>query len=125
MNRAEKRSQWRRWRAARIAEEPTDGAVARVSIRTADGNRIIRKFAKEAQMEEVYAFVECLDLVGGEKVGGEKPHDYEHEYDFRLVSVMPRKEFDPAERGTVGEHLWPSGNLVVESVHELEESDDE
>lgn len=120
---AEKKAQWRRWRASKIMQEPSEGPVARVSIRTADGKRIIRKFTKDAGMEDVYAFVECLDLLEDEKIGDEHPKDYEHEYDFRLASVMPRKVFDPKETGTVGDHLWPSGNLVVESVDDEDEDE--
>jgi FAS-associated factor 2 len=114
--RAGKREQWRKWRAGRIEAEPAEGA--RVSIRTAEGERIVRKFPKEARLEEVYAFVECM---GVDAEGAEEPRDYKHEYGFRLCSMMPRKVYEP-EVGTVGEVLWPSGNLVVES---LEEDDDE
>jgi FAS-associated factor 2 len=117
---AEKKMQWRRWRASTLPAEPTEGAVARVSIRTTEGERVVRKFAKETPMEVVYAFVECM---GVEDAGGEKPEGYEHEYRFRLVSVMPRKEFLPDET-TVGEELWPSGNLVVESLEQEEEEEE-
>jgi len=113
-----KREQWRKWRASVLPNEPTDGQVARVSIRMEDGQRIIRKFAKETKMEEVYAFVECVGLERPEERVAE-PSEYDHTYRFRLVSVMPRKVFNP-EDGSVGEDLWPSGNLVVESLDDEE-----
>jgi FAS-associated factor 2 len=112
-----KREQWRRWRASTLSREPEEGTpAARVSIRTADGKRVVRKFSKEARMEEVYAFVECMDV---EDANSERPSGYQHSYGFRLVSVMPRKVFGP-ESGTVGDGLWPSGNLVVEALDEEE-----
>lgn len=117
--RAGKREQWRKWRAGRIEAEPTEGA--RVSIRTAEGERIVRKFPKEARLEEVYAFVECM---GVDADGAEEPSGYKHEYSFRLCSMMPRKVYEP-EVGTVGEVLWPSGNLVVESLGEDDDEEDE
>lgn len=121
-----KRDQWRRWRGSVLPKEPVNGSLARVSIRTADGQRIIRKFEKQTRMEEVYAFVECSEIetkVEEESEGAfEKPDDYEHMYNFRLVNIMPRKVFDP-EDGMVGDHLWPSGNLVVETLEEEDEED--
>jgi FAS-associated factor 2 len=126
MEKAEKQAQWRRWRAGTLSPEPTEGQVARVSIRTTEGERIIRKFAKETPMEEVYAFVECLGVEHEQDTAvAERPQGYEHVYAFRLVSVMPRKEFLPDATTTVGEELWPSGNLVVESLEEDEDEDEE
>ncbi|KAI5783605.1 hypothetical protein EDC01DRAFT_212884 [Geopyxis carbonaria] len=121
---ARKRSAWRRWRKATLLQEPAaEAEVARVSVRTADGERVVRRFGKEVGMEEVYAFVETLDM-DDEEVGGERPEGYEHEYRFRLASVMPRKEYAP-DAGTVGEYLWPSGNLVVEMVGDDEDEEGE
>ncbi|KAA8894627.1 thioredoxin-like protein [Sphaerosporella brunnea] len=123
---AAKREQWRRWRASTIpAEPPADGAVARLSIRTIAGDRVVRRFARETPMEVVYAFVDSLGI-DADDVGGEKPQAYQHQYGFRLVSVMPREEFLP-DATTVGEVLWPSGNLIVESLddHEEEEGEEE
>jgi FAS-associated factor 2 len=116
-----KKEMWKRWRASKIPKEEPTGSVTRIQIRTADGQRIVRKFEKETAMEEVYAFVECMDVDRDLLSNGlSQPEGYEHVYPFRLVSMMPRKVFSPHE-GTVGEHLWPSGNLVVEAVDGDEE----
>lgn len=107
-----------------LVPEPQGGDVARVSIRTGDGERVVRRFAADAGMEEVYAFVECLDVQRDEKgmvVGEtERPRGYVHVWGFKLVSVLPRRVL--GVEGTVGEGgLRPSANLVVEAV----EDDDE
>lgn len=118
---AEKKAQWRRWRKARLEAEP-EGDGVRISIRTPDGKRIIRKFVSSARMEEVYAFVECLD-VDEEKAGGDKPVGYSHEYGFHLVGIMPRTVYEP-DAGSVGECLGKSGNLVVEPLDDEDDEDD-
>lgn len=119
------KAQWKRWRASVLVPEPQGGDVARVSIRTGDGERVVRRFAADAGMEEVYAFVECLDVQRDEKgvvVGEtERPRGYVHVWGFKLVSVLPRRVL--GVEGTVGEGgLRPSANLVVEAV---EDDDDE
>lgn len=118
---------WKRWRASTLPEEPAHGPdTVRVSIRTGDGERIVRRFAGDAEMEQVYAFVECLDVELDEKgrVQGraEKPSEYEHVWGFRLVSPMPRRVFESVE-GTVKACLWPSANLVVEAVGDDDEEE--
>ena len=124
---ARKREQWRRWRAHNLAAEPAATPAARVSIRTADGKRVVRRFASDASMEEVYDFVECLDVPrDGEADGGlplQPPSDYTHRYAFRLVSVMPRQVFEPHTDTTVADGLWPSSNLVVEALDDDDDDD--
>ena len=127
---ARKRDQWRRWRARSLAAEPaatTAAPAARVIIRTADGKRVVRRFAPDASMEEVYAFVECLDVSQeGEADGGlplQPPSGYTHRYAFRLVSVMPRQVFEPHAGTIVADGLWPSSNLVVEALDDDDDDD--
>lgn len=120
---------WKRWRASTLPEEPPQGPeTARVSIRTRDGERIVRRFAGDAEMEQVYAFVECMHVERDEKgrVQGrtEKPRAYEHVWGFQLVSPMPRKVFGSGEE-TVKACLWPSANLVVEAIGNDEEEEEE
>lgn len=117
----EKREQWRRWRKARLQEEPAANAL-RISIRTPDEKRIIRKFSKETPMEEVYAFVECLS-VDDENAGGEEPKNYTHEYGFRLVETFPRKFYTPDD-ATIGETLRGSANLIVELLDDDDDGDE-
>lgn len=127
--RAEKRRQWRKWRAARIKSEPptSERKVVRIALMMPEGlggERVVRRFAPEAPVEELYAFVECYDMLreGGEEelAAAEKkprqPNDYEHEYMFRIFSTLPRIEYTCSEEGTMGENIGKSGNLVVEEI---------
>ena len=118
---------WRRWRAQRLVREPEPAVkdATRLSVRLASGDRVVRKFPATASMEDLYAFVECYELLGEPAVGGSDatpPEGYEHEYRFKLVSPMPRAVYDLASGGTVGERIGRSGNLIVESM--IDEDDE-
>ncbi|KAK5708220.1 UBX domain-containing protein 10 [Elasticomyces elasticus] len=132
-------AQWRRWRARGIAAEPGTEVkdAVRISLRMVDGERVVRKFAAEAGMEELYGFVECYDLLrrqededGRKEVTEEKvvqePGDYKHEYKFRLVSPMPREVYELEKGGRIRDRIGRSGNLIVERVvGEDDEDEDE
>jgi FAS-associated factor 2 len=126
-----KLAQWRRWRAQTLPAEPGSEVkdAVRVSLRMMDAQRVIRKFRAEADLEELYAFVECYDIVDGEEQVSEKevpePEGYEHEYKFRLVSPMPREVYDLDKAGSIGERIGRSGNLIVEKVIEEDDEEDE
>ncbi|KAI5810297.1 hypothetical protein DFH27DRAFT_598121 [Peziza echinospora] len=140
---------WRR-RMARAgllpAEPPASAPAARISIRFPDGQRLVRRFGKETTIEEVYAWVECRDVLFpegmSEKVeleeGGEEDVElteeeeesllagYEHTYAFRLVSPMPRRVFESGKNMTINDGgLWPSANLIVEEVDEDDDEEEE
>ncbi|KAF2138148.1 uncharacterized protein K452DRAFT_301509 [Aplosporella prunicola CBS 121167] len=116
--------QWRKWRARSIAPEPSEDAV-RISLRMPSGDRIIRKFASDAQMEELYAFVECYGVLQGDVPSEtEKPTGYEHEYKFLLVSPMPREAFELGKGGSIKERIGRSGNLIVERT-DIESDEEE
>lgn len=124
--------QWRRWRARRVVPEPEkeDREAVRISLRFSDGERVIRRFASNAAIEELYAFVECFEFVKAGEEGGreegmdektlEPPEDFEHVYGFRLVSPMPREVYGLKKGGTVRERIGRSGNLIVERIEEGE-----
>jgi FAS-associated factor 2 len=120
--------QWQRWRASFIPAEPGPDVkdIVRISLRMPDGERLVRKFAADAHMEELYAFVECYDVLQlgdlGEKI--DEPKGFKHEYDFRLVSPMPREAFEIEAGGTLKERIGRSGNLIVEKLN-LGDSDEE
>lgn len=128
---------WRRWRAQSISAEPgAEQEAVRVSIRLPSGERVVRKFSAQAGLEELYAFVECYDLISGREGGEEEvevsekeavqPSDYEHVYGFQLVSPMPREVYDLAKGGSLRERIGRSGNLIVERVRgEGGEDDDD
>ncbi|CAI6336549.1 unnamed protein product [Periconia digitata] len=122
-------AQWRKWRAASIPPEPAADTepkdVVRISLRMPTADRVVRKFSADAHIEELYAFVECYDVLqSGEDVSNvEEPQGFVHEYGFQLVSPMPREVYDVKSGGTVRDRVGRSGNLIVERT-DLE-SDDE
>jgi FAS-associated factor 2 len=106
---------WKKWRASRLKPEPADGKdTVRISLRMPGGERLVRKFPSNAELEEVYAFVECHDVESD--VDEAEPQGFKHEYGFRLVSPMPREVFDLQRGGTVGTRLGRSANLIVEAL---------
>ena len=131
-NAARHLAQWKRWRAQSIQSEP--GAemkdAVRMSIRLPSGERVIRKFRPDAALEELYAFVECYDILQADEVNEKevsKPTGYEHNYKFLLVSPMPREVYDLEKSGSLRDRIGRSGNLIVEKVvgEEDEESEEE
>lgn len=125
---AEKLAQWRKWRASSIAAEPpaTEKDVVRISLRMPNADRVVRRFATSAHIEELYAFVECYDVLQAEEstASVQEPGNFEHEYDFQLVSPMPREVYDLKAGGTIRERIGRSGNLIVERTN-VESDDDE
>ncbi|KAJ9310664.1 hypothetical protein DTO271D3_9083 [Paecilomyces variotii] len=126
------REQWKKWRIQSLPAEPGPDVkdAVRVSVRLPSGERVIRKFAADADIEELYAFVECYDVLqaaeGAE--GTEKtpePEGFEHKYPFRLVSPMPRTVFEVEAGGSVRERIGRGGNLVVEPIDDDEEEEED
>ncbi|KAJ5975982.1 hypothetical protein N7481_009689 [Penicillium waksmanii] len=119
--------QWKQWRAQSLGTEPgTDVKEAvRVSVRLPSGERIMRRFAPEADIEELYAVVECYEVLQDESrpTNVRKPEGFTHEYGFRLVSPMPRAVYAVQEGGTIREKIGRGGNLLVEPIEEEEEEE--
>ncbi|KAH7128387.1 UBX domain-containing protein [Dendryphion nanum] len=119
---------WRKWRASSINSEPgvEEKDIVRISLRMPSGERVVRKFQANAHIEELYAFVECYDIIQegpvSEKV--EEPKGFVHEYKFQLVSPMPREVYEVTKGGSLAQRIGRSGNLIVERT-DLEESEDE
>lgn len=124
---ARKLEQWKRWRARSLPVEPGPEikTTSRISIRLTSGERVVRKFAEDADMEELYAFVECHDLlISGEDVSSaQEPADYKHVYNFRMVSPMPRIVYHIQDGGSVSNKVGRSGNLIVEPISDEDEED--
>ncbi|KAI0112899.1 UBX-domain-containing protein [Daldinia grandis] len=130
--RAAQRQQWRRWRACTVASEPEASAkdVVRLALKMPDeaDGRIVRRFAGTTTVEELYAFVECYDLLkGGEELDDdvEEPEGYEHEYKFRIASPLPRVVYEPDTTATLADTIGRSGNLIVESIISDDSDDDQ
>ncbi|KAF2259906.1 hypothetical protein CC78DRAFT_502415 [Lojkania enalia] len=124
---AQNLAQWRKWRAASLPSEPgpEEKDVVRISLRMPNADRVIRKFAADADIEELYAFVECYDILQSDELNEKvrEPGNFVHEYKFQLVSPMPREVYELKAGGTIKERIGRSGNLIVERT-DLE-SDDE
>ncbi|KAI1019667.1 hypothetical protein LB504_009360 [Fusarium proliferatum] len=129
----EKREQWIAWRATTIVPEPptSDKSVVRVALKMPEESgigRIVRRFPQDASLEDLYAFVECYSVLKEEgAAGGDKPGEYEHEYKFRIASILPRTVYEPSTTVTMGEKIGRSGNLIVEDISpdSEDESDDQ
>ena len=125
---AQNLAQWRKWRAASIPSEPSpeEKDVVRISLRMPDAQRVVRKFAADAQVEDLYAFVECYDILqqSGSEEKVEEPKDFEHEYKFQLVSPMPREVYDVKAGGSIKQRIGRSGNLIVERTDLEDEEED-
>lgn len=120
-----KLEQWRKWRAQSISREPGPDVkeVTRVSIRMTSGERVVRRFAVDTDLEELYAFTECYDTLQQQhSTPVQKPGDYNHSYGFRLVSPIPRTVYSAADGETIGSKIGRSGNLLVELIDD--EGDD-
>ena len=123
---------WKRWRMQSLPGEPgsEDKMAVRISVRMPSGERLVRKFAGDADLEELYAFVECYDLLQDEDALSEKevqePSDYVHRYGFQLVSPMPREVYGLDDGGSIRSRIGRSGNLIVEKTnHDDDEDEDE
>lgn len=121
--------QWQMWRAANLEEEPTlseEGSV-RIGLKMpGTAQRITRRFRGAADIEEVYAFVECYGIHSSADVVGaspDPPTGFKHEYKFRIVSPIPRQIYSLEDGGSIMERIGKSGNLIVEPV--VDEEDDE
>lgn len=129
--RAQQKEQWRRWRTTKITPEPDASVkdVVRLAVKMPEesgAGRIVRKFTASTTVEELYAFVECYNLLqGSEEVDEdrEEPEGYKHEYSFRIAGLMPRVVYEPDDTATLGEKIGRSGNLIVEGI--THEQDDE
>ncbi|KAI9809714.1 MAG: hypothetical protein M1825_000147 [Sarcosagium campestre] len=121
--------QWKLWRSQSLQQEPGPDITeaSRISIRMPDGSRVVRKFRANAGIEELYAFVECYDVLSSnahdEQIPVEQPRGFDHTYRFRLVSPMPRVVYEIGDGGRVGERVGKSNNLIVEAISDEDDSE--
>jgi hypothetical protein len=84
---------WRLWKAYVLASRPagSPGEVCVLEIRLQGDESISRGFLKSADFEDIYAFVECYELIldGSPLPEVHKPLDYVHGYNFRLTDTNP------------------------------------
>ncbi|KAI8052903.1 hypothetical protein BDF22DRAFT_733809 [Syncephalis plumigaleata] len=127
---AQKRAAYQYYLRANLPDEPlaNEENTTRLGIRLSDGRRITRRFRGHDLVQDVFAFIDTIDLEGTEHNEhlSSPPHDYTHTYPFILVSPFPRTEYTAEQLGRSIATLkdwWPSANLVVEPLEEEEEED--
>ena len=77
------------------------------------GERVVRRFQADKEIEELYAFVECYDELtasDSELRSTARPEGFKHEYSFRLVSPLPREVISLEDGGTIEGRIGRSGN---------------
>ncbi|CAI4057536.1 clathrin-mediated endocytosis regulator UBX3 SKDI_04G1530 [Saccharomyces kudriavzevii IFO 1802] len=115
--------QWLLWRKRQLKPEPSLGKDAsKIAIRLEDGQRLVRKFDASLPAEEIYAFVE-LQLHGlldieEQALPVERPANYQHQYGFKLITPVPRRELDLSATISDVSGIYPSGNIVMERLNE-------
>ncbi|KAJ2076857.1 Ubx domain-containing protein [Coemansia sp. RSA 988] len=143
------RAQWRWATLAQIMREHTEhsdtstagdsppkNSFGTLSLRLEDGARIIQKFRADAPLRQVFDFIETREVArewetskttpfGDDLYLIQLPDEYDHSYEFSLVSQFPRVVFDDKDT-TLGEilsakGLWPSAALIVEPLFEPED----
>ncbi|RPA72565.1 hypothetical protein BJ508DRAFT_419418 [Ascobolus immersus RN42] len=131
-------AKWKRKTAASLAPKVKDADKGvRVMLRIGDEKPLIRKFAEDVTLEELYQFVECREEVfrveagetledGGEgsELDEELPEGWKPEYGFRLVTNMPKTVHEASGR-KVGEEWRGSAVVFVEEVGGEEEEEEE
>lgn len=115
------KKQWLLWRRSVLADAPTSmQGACKVAIRTAANGRVVQKFDASLPVEEIYAYVELLSQ--GMLETQRDPHsslqkpDYEYRYPFMLITPVPRVELDPQAIIRDVDVIYPSGNIVMESL---------
>ncbi|OQE23367.1 hypothetical protein PENFLA_c011G10600 [Penicillium flavigenum] len=122
-------AQWKLWRGQSLSAEPGPDVkdAVRISVRLPSGDRIMRKFAPDVDIEEIYAVVECYDILQEQETErvASAPEGFVHQYGFRLVSPMPRVVYPVDDGGSVKEKIGRGGNLLVELIDEDEDEDED
>lgn len=112
--------EWLLWRKAQLKPKPVGDMTDKCNIAIRlNGDRLIRKFDSSLRIEEIYAYVELYrtDMLNSDETyqnGNEPPLGYEHNFNFKLMSLVPRKELDLNTIIRDESAIYPSGNVVVE-----------
>lgn len=127
---ATQRSRWFRKMASQF-QDPLEGLrkgdYTSIRFKLPSGELITRKFAKGQTLRDIYAFVsvhvflasdESHDCNHDEEKGEDQEEvdeTYEHEFDFELISPMPRFAVAIDQSKIEDAHqLWPNGSIMVE-----------
>ena len=139
-----KQEAWQKWALHNLVPpEPTASKEAvRLSFRLPSGKTLVRRFSPNDTVETVFAFVESASsLAEAESTAGaaQRPSDYQHVYQFSLVTGYPRKRIEFAQTSSMPlkdvDGLAQGASLIIEGQvlgdrlaatdDEEEEDDDE
>ncbi|ANB12137.1 Ubx3p [Sugiyamaella lignohabitans] len=148
-------TQWRQWRAQQLRKKldlvsPSSGAntpslssspssttnaavagarPARISLRLLSGERVVQLFSPTDTLEDLYAFVECHELLKEPAPTTETtaPPDFTFTYNFQLSTPMPRKVLEPSTDIHIADErsVYPSGSVLVETADPDDDEDNE
>jgi len=118
---AEKKIQWFFWTANQLATMPLDNEAQTIVIHLRDGETVTRAFVPKPDLEDLYAFVECYDLIkhAPDLPEVSEPSGYLHEYYFRLQGpglTIPEGKFD----SLTGSWTYPFTELDVVDLEDGE-----
>ncbi|KAJ2158064.1 Ubx domain-containing protein [Coemansia sp. RSA 552] len=142
----QQRARWRWAALARILQAEakelptpdqaaTAGDSGKLSLRLEDGSRVIKTFTAASTVRDVFEFIETRGVAetwertqttpfGDDIHAVQMPEDYEHSYDFALVSQFPRVVLDDMDArlkdALSAKGLWPSAVLIAEPLFESE-----
>ncbi|RHZ89137.1 hypothetical protein Glove_18g112 [Diversispora epigaea] len=127
----ENRENWRRWALTKLPDEPSrnETNVAMLSFKLSNGDRVVRRFRADDTVEMIYTFVDTYhlrtEINSKTKFVSHPPIDYNHKFEFLLVSPYPRTVHHLSKYKTIKEEggLWPSANLIVEVT--IDDDDDD
>jgi FAS-associated factor 2 len=122
----QKKEVYIRYLYTQLPQEPKEGKMTKLSFRLADGDRVVRLFSENDNLETLYRFVEVYPLLkANEHVEPctTMPEDYTHKYLFKIHSPYPRMEYESDKDKKLADipSLWPSATLVVDAVDDDEE----
>ncbi|QID84120.1 ubiquitin regulatory X [Saccharomyces pastorianus] len=115
--------EWLLWRKGQLKPEPlSEKNASKVAIRLEDGQRLVRKFDASLPTEEIYAFVDLhlhglLDPEEPTQLA-ERPANFQHQYGFKLITPVPRRELEMSTIISEVSGIYPSGNIVMERLNE-------
>ena len=121
------REQWRLWRAKRLylvfqneASYLGQLRMPAITICFKTPQVVERTFLPTHELEEMYAYVECLDIldVADDDWALEDVHEpagYHHEYQFALLDEESGDVYYLASGGTIGDRVGPNRTLLVQN----------
>ncbi|KAG1142934.1 hypothetical protein G6F37_003124 [Rhizopus arrhizus] len=114
----EKRERYVLYLFSQFPQEPKEGKLTRLNFRLPNGERMVRSFSEDDNLDTLYQFIEIYPLLksNNHKMNDIKPKDYIHKYTFKIHNSYPRIQYEPnkdIKLATIPS-LWPSATLVID-----------